>query len=900
MYVLLCDSNNIIMSAKPRLYASGASKRKRKNEIKKQNVKASKFMHSFLRLKSQQPKQDEYSDNESVDSNESTGQDCAEPTAPHDVIDDGQCNDAAGVLVDALATLTASDEKPNERDIEVVCQPDSPATDVEQQNDERGVEQYHEDELEYDEDQLVEPVIRNRDFGYLPQITLSEGLTAKIVDKGSVYFQNKDSAELFPKLQLYGKQRGLTRNVFQITLPSGELCNRSWLLFSPKLQALFCFPCVLFTEAPHNMRSNLCEIGTGYNQFQKTDRLKEHEEGIFHRKAVLKWKMEEDKVKPEADELRDMLDMELRRYENRWKEILKRVAAAVRFLAKSNLSFRGHREDLEQKNPGNFISAIAFLAEFDPIMKTHLERIQPGRVHYLSPTIQNEFIELMGRQVENCIVSKIKEARYYSIMVDSTPDASHQEQMSMIIRYVSNFQICESFLGYYVIQKPDALHYELLVLDVLASLGLDFSYCRGQTYDNAATMSGERSGLQKRLLDRNPKATFLNCDDHSLNLAASHAAEVDPSIVTFFGTVHEVFVFFSHSPQRWAKMKDVCEISVKMESATRWSAREEATVSLSYSLNEIIELLDSMANAGKDDENLETRTKAANLLHAIQRYEFFAFLEFWSRLLRLINIAQKKFQQPALNIKEASEELKTLRAYLEDPVERENLIKDSIKRAEDGSETFGFTKIRRIRRVKAMAGEASRDSGLSMGEEIRRVAVEILDRLGSEMQDRFQKLTQHVERFGFLLDLKSLLQDQLTGEYKNKLMKDCLDFSAFYNELSARALFDDVMDARVIFSRKLLPETPQDFLKIIAKFGKDVFCNLQIAIQLLLTLSTSVASCERSFSKLKLIKNYLRTTMSQDRLKALAILSVESEIADQIDMDDIISEFARQKARKKI
>jgi hypothetical protein len=70
-----------------------------------------------------------------------------------------------------------------------------------------------------------------------------------------------------------------------------------------------------------------------------------------------------------------------------------------------------------------------------------------------------------------------------------------------------------------------------------------------------------------------------------------------------------------------------------------------------------------MANAGKDDENLETRTKAANLLHAIQRYEFFAFLEFWSRLLRLINIVHKKFQQPALNIKEASEELKTLSAY---------------------------------------------------------------------------------------------------------------------------------------------------------------------------------------------------------------------------------------------
>lgn len=269
-------------------------------------------------------------------------------------------------------------------------------------------------------------------------------------------------------------------------------------------------------------------------------------------------------------------------------------------------------------------------------------------------------------------------------------------------------------------------------------------------------------------------------------------------------------------------------------------------------------------------------------------------------MLRLINIVQKKFQKPALNINEASEELKMLSAYLNDPVERENLIRDSVKRAEDGSETFGFTKTRRIRRVKAFPGEASRDSGLSIGEEFRRVAAEILDRLGSEMQDRFQRLAHHVERFGFLLDLKSLLQDQLTEEYKHKLMKDCLDFATFYNELSARALFDDVMDAKVIFRSKLLPETPLDFLKILAKFGKDVFTNLQIAIQLLLTLSTSVASCERSFSKLKLIKNYLRTTMSQDRLNALAILSVECEIADQVDMDEIICEFARQKARKKI
>jgi 20S proteasome alpha/beta subunit len=47
---------------------------------------------------------------------------------------------------------------------------------------------------------------------------------------------------------------------------------------------------------------------------------------------------------------------------------------------------------------------------------------------------------------------------------------------------------------------------------------------------------------------------------------------------------------------------------------------------------------------------------------------------------------------------------------------------------------------------------------------------------------------------------------------------------------------------------------------------------------ILLTIPDTVASAERSFSKLKLVKNYLRSTMSQDRLVDLARLSIESEI----------------------
>jgi len=54
---------------------------------------------------------------------------------------------------------------------------------------------------------------------------------------------------------------------------------------------------------------------------------------------------------------------------------------------------------------------------------------------------------------------------------------------------------------------------------------------------------------------------------------------------------------------------------------------------------------------------------------------------------------------------------------------------------------------------------------------------------------------------------------------------------------------------------------------------------------LLLTLPVTVATCERSFSKLKLIKNFLRSTMSRECLSDLAVLLIENHRAKQLDKD---------------
>ena len=72
--------------------------------------------------------------------------------------------------------------------------------------------------------------------------------------------------------------------------------------------------------------------------------------------------------------------------------------------------------------------------------------------------------------------------------------------------------------------------------------------------------------------------------------------------------------------------------------------------------------------------------------------------------------------------------------------------------------------------------------------------------------------------------------------------------------------------------------------------------NLVIVLQIFLTLPVSVTTSERSISKLNLIKTYLRSTMSQDRLIAMATLSIEHDIAQSIEMNKIILSFSKLKA----
>ena len=79
-----------------------------------------------------------------------------------------------------------------------------------------------------------------------------------------------------------------------------------------------------------------------------------------------------------------------------------------------------------------------------------------------------------------------------------------------------------------------------------------------------------------------------------------------------------------------------------------------------------------------------------------------------------------------------------------------------------------------------------------------------------------------------------------------------------------------------------------------------LFPNVCISLRIFLTIPATVASAERFCSKPKLVKNYLRSAMSQTRLVDLARLNIESSIARQVDFDSVFKTFANKNTRKSL
>jgi len=152
----------------------------------------------------------------------------------------------------------------------------------------------------------------------------------------------------------------------------------------------------------------------------------------------------------------------------------------------------------------------------------------------------------MAKKVKEAIINEVKSRKYYSIVVDSTPNITHSDQLAFIIRYVSDKGVpTERFLEFIPKVGHKSLEIAETVIMTIDNLKLNISDCRGQSYDTAKNMSGCYNGLQARIKNINPLAFYIPCAAHSLDLVGSYAVECCNEAAKFFGLMKNIYVFFS-------------------------------------------------------------------------------------------------------------------------------------------------------------------------------------------------------------------------------------------------------------------------------------------------------------------------------------------------------------------
>ena len=89
----------------------------------------------------------------------------------------------------------------------------------------------------------------------------------------------------------------------------------------------------------------------------------------------------------------------------------------------------------------------------------------------------------------------------------------------------------------------------------------------------------------------------------------------------------------------------------------------------------------------------------------------------------------------------------------------------------------------------------------------------------------------------------------------------------------------------------------EDLLKALQS-EHECYGNLTRLMKIALTLPLTSTSAERAFSKLKLIKSRLRTTMQQERLESLMLMSIEDDLLEQLDVDKLVQLFVDMAPRR--
>ncbi|KAK0137692.1 Zinc finger MYM-type protein 1 [Merluccius polli] len=597
----------------------------------------------------------------------------------------------------------------------------------------------------------------------------------------------------------------------------------------------------------------------------------------------------------------DKLEMALLQAERRrWHDVLTRLVAIIQSLAERNIPLRGSSDMLYQPNNGNFLKEVELMAKFDPVLKEHVANVERGASHtsYLSKDTQNELIDCMGKTIVQHMLKEIKQAKYYSIILDCTPDLSHIEQLSVIVRMVAvdntdTPTMKEHFMGFLEVESSTGESLSNLILKRLEEFNLPFEDCRGQSYDNGANMKGKTKGVQARLLRENPRALFVPCGAHTLNLVVADAAKSSTDALSYFGYLQRIYVLFSASTQRWTILKHHVKTTVKSWSDTRWESRINSVQAVRFQTAEVRDALLEVREKATDSM---VKTEAQSLAEEVGSYRFSICSVVWYDMLAKIHHVSKSLQSVSMQLDVALNFLRTAEASLVSY--RSTGFASAQVCARDLCEEMNVDTVLRQKRLRKTKRQFSYESpDEPEGDALKKLEISffnvIVDASVTSLQERFKLLSDVHDKFGVLVNFPNLLEEDVAKECET--LSNTLSHGD-HKDVDGRELALEMNNFPVLPKAGMTTITILNYLK--EHKLEEVFPNMWVALRIAVTLPVTVASAERSFSKLKLLKTYLRSTMTQERLNGLALMSINQEVSTQITFEETINEFAIRKSRR--
>ena len=280
-------------------------------------------------------------------------------------------------------------------------------------------------------------------------------------------------------------------------------------------------------------------------------------------------------------------------------------------------------------------------------------------------------------------------------------------------------------------------------------------------------------------------------------------------------------------------------------------------------------------------------------------YEFILAIVIWYEVLYAVNLVSKHLQAKDMLIDVAIEKVEGLISFFKDYRETGFLEALEIAKGIALEMDIGttFRKRREIKR-KRHFDENLDDTNVATqsAEDLFRISyfLPVVDQAISSLTTRFEQYQSYQQNFGFLFTSETLQSLDDTS-----LKSSCDNLGAVLTKDGKSDVDANELYVELKFLQDFIPKEnmgPVEILKFLKRH--DYFPNASIAYRVLLTIPMTVASAERSFSKLKLLKSYLRSTMTQQILNDLATIALESGLLEKIDYEHLIEDFISRNTKR--